>query len=268
MDNTRLTAVVMMIIYCFLKCINASPLDNEDINEEDTTPICINQMGKKLHYIPQGQFSIISANFAYNVIEELPPYVFYKNLYKNLEILVLSHNRISNIDAEAFRELRQLRKVDLSSNNITHLEANVFRQSHRLERVDLSFNNIITDPEKPLFKSQSVQTLILAYNQIVNVYDITFARLPNLQILFLDNNLLFYLSPNCFVHLRHLQYVSLSNTNVFKLTNSMFKTIPRLMDLSETPLAKKFEPPLRKVRSGQLVKLMDIEEYISDLDDS
>ncbi|KAH1008424.1 chaoptin [Dendroctonus ponderosae] len=270
MDATRL--VLLITCCCFFRRLPAHPMDYDSSSEEDENhPAAMEQAGKNLNQVLQGDFAITKANFAYNSISQLPAYVFYKNLYRNLDSVQLGHNKIAHVDATAFKELQLLRTLDLSSNRIVRLETNSFRHNYRLQKLDLAFNSISFDPERPFLKSLSIKTLVLSHNRIIHLYDITFARMPNLQTLLLDGNPLYYVSRNCFVYSRRLQYVSLANTGVDRLMDSMFRTVPRLVDLANTTLAKKFEPPLRKVKAEQLVKLMDFERRIfgdeDDVDD-
>ncbi|XP_050295144.1 leucine-rich repeat-containing protein 15-like [Anthonomus grandis grandis] len=262
MDVARVAAVILVI--SLDKRISCWPYSIEDSPEEDSFPLTVDHMGKNLSQVPLGNFSITEANLAYNQIQTLSPYVFYMNLYKNLHNLQLSHNNMSSIDVGAFRELPELRELDLSSNKISNLDSNTFIRNHQLTKLDLALNNITFDIEIPFLRSFFIQTLILSENNIIHVYDITFARMPHLTSLLLDHNQLYYLSPNCFVHLKYLQYINLANTGVYSLSSSMFRTVPRLVDLTSTTLSKKFEPPLKKVKTHQLVKLMAIEKFMEE----
>ncbi|KAL1517736.1 hypothetical protein ABEB36_001467 [Hypothenemus hampei] len=254
MDVTRLTTFI--ICWYFLKR-TVDALTLEESEEEEPTDLTL--MGYNMKEIPFGTHSLISSNFAYNRIQNLVAYELYRKYYKNLEILILGHNLLSSIHLDTFREIRQLKRLDLSFNNLTSLEPNTFRYNTRLEKLDLTFNNISFDQERPFLKSLSIKTLLLSHNEITHVFDISFAKIPNLEMLLLDGNPLFYVSKRCFAYLHRLEYVNLAHTNVYRLVGSMFTVVPRLVDLTETNLAKKFEPPLRKVRSNQLIMLINID---------
>lgn len=226
-------------------------------------------MSEQLQEVPPGNYSVTDAYLGYNVIEELPACVFFRNSYKQLQNLELGHNRISYIHPEAFKATYYLKEVDLSYNNITTLDPNTFKHNHQLEKIDVAFNQVTFDQEKPFLRSYSLKKLILSRNEIVHVYDITFAKLPNLESLLLDNNQMLYdLSKKCFAHLGHLQYLSLAGTQVFNLGTNMFHTnLPKLVDVNATDLAQKFSPPLSKIKRQQLVMLMNTDEEFSGDDD-
>ncbi|XP_066250632.1 relaxin receptor 2-like [Euwallacea similis] len=247
MDVTRL-ALVLMVAGC--SAVQRSQANNE----ENTSAV---QMS--LEQVPEGSFSVGGLNLAYNRLGELPAHVFFRNHYRRVHTIELPHNRISQVHPTAFRGIFQLRTLDLSYNNLTSLDPHTFKHNHLLQNLDLAYNNLILDPEKPLVRSRSLESLQLSHNRIIHVYDINFAFMPNLQILHLDHNPLYYLSSKCFKRAESLQFISLAETSVHTLTSSMFGTLPRLTDLSETLLAQKFEPHLRKVRSKQLLQLMNLE---------
>lgn len=237
--------------------------------DEALNSTTIDLKSEQLQEVPPGNYSVTDAYLGYNVIEQLPACVFFRNSYKQLQTLELGHNRISYIHPEAFKATYYLKEVDLSYNNITTLDPNTFKHNHQLEKIDVAFNQLTFDQEKPFLKSASLKKLILSRNEIVHVYDKTFAKLPNLESLLLDNNeMLSDLSERCFAHLGHLQYLSLAGTQVFNLGTNMFHTnLPKLVDISATNLAQKFTPPLSNIKRQQLVKLMNTEEEFSGDDD-
>lgn len=226
-------------------------------------PIHVIQMGKGLERIPPGDNFVRSVNFAYNHIEFLPPYVFHHNQYKTLHRIELCQNKISNISQRAFKELRQLKMVDLSGNNITFIDPNTFKTNAKLEKLDLSYNKISFNPNRSFLQSQSLETLILSDNRIEQIYEITFYKIPKLRNLMMDNNIIFLIEPNSFAPLSNLMYLSLVNTGVYRLSENMFKnqTYPRVIDLTDTPLANKFNPPLTKIKNNAVINLINIDKY-------
>ncbi|XP_066154966.1 leucine-rich repeat transmembrane neuronal protein 3-like [Euwallacea fornicatus] len=247
MDVTRL-ALVLMAVGC------SATQRSQTNNEENTFAV---QMS--LEQVPEGRPSVGGLNLAYNRLKELPAHVFVRNHYRRAHTIQLSHNRISQVHPAAFRGIFHLRTLDLSYNNLTSLDSHTFKHNHALRNLDLAYNNLVLDPERPLVRSPSLESLQLSRNRIIHVYDINFAFVPNLQVLHLDHNPLYYLSSKCFKRAEGLQFISLAETSVHTLTSSMFGTLPRLVDLTGTLLAQKFEPRLRKVRSRQLLQLMNLE---------
>ncbi|XP_030756799.1 leucine-rich repeat-containing protein 15-like [Sitophilus oryzae] len=221
----------------------------------------LNRMSEDLQDVPFGGYHVVSLNVAYNNITYLSSYIFFLNKYKNLNLIELGHNKMSEIHVDAFREMRSLECVDLSSNNLTELEANTFRHNTRLHKLDVTSNQLSFDPEKPFLRSYSLEVLVMSQNHITHIFDITFARIQNLRQLLLDDNPIYYMSRNCFAYSTRLQYISLARSGVHTIGEDMFRTPPRLVDLSGTPLAQKFNPPLTRVRSTQLIKLINIEKF-------
>ncbi|KAJ8957574.1 hypothetical protein NQ318_020614 [Aromia moschata] len=239
------------------------PLDASDSETSTQLPVHLVQMGLGLEKIPQGAQHVKYINFAYNRISLLPPYVFHHNNYRGLHKIELYQNKISNVSQRAFRELRQLKIVDLSGNNITSIEPSTFKSNTKLEKLDLSNNKMNFFPYKPILNSQSLEILILADNRIEQIFEVTFSKLPKLRNLMMDNNIIYLIEPNSFATLKSLVCLSLANTGVFRLREDMFKnqTYPRIIDLTDTPLANKFDPPLRKVKNNAVVNLINIDRY-------
>ncbi|XP_076272497.1 uncharacterized protein LOC143203987 [Rhynchophorus ferrugineus] len=256
-----------MEIGVFLMLIIAVVHAQRSLEEnEPSLPRHMNRMGRDLADVPLGDYHVVSLNVAYNKISQVKAYDFYLKMYRNLTTIELGHNRLSSVDTDGFRELLQLTSVDLSNNNITVLHINLFRHNPKLQRLDASSNMITTDPEKPLLRSPSLEVLILGKNRISNLFDITFARTPNLRQLLLDDNDIDYMSRNCFSYLNNLQYISLARTGIHTVSESMFRKLPRLVDLTGTPLSQKFIPSLTKVRTTQLARLIHVERYSSEED--
>ena len=67
---------------------------------------------------------------------------------ENLRFLSLSNNRISQIDANAFKSLTYLEELDLSMNQIEFLDHLVFCQLICLGKLDLSGNPIANNMNK------------------------------------------------------------------------------------------------------------------------
>lgn len=222
----------------------------------------ISRVGRSLKSIPPGEFDILTADYSFNHIKFLPPYVFFTRGYRHLYKIELYHNQITNISKNAFRELNSLQILDLSENNITSLDANTFKTNIMLEKLDLTSNRISFDPLKPFLHCKSLETLILTDNRIGQIFEITFYKLPKLRNLILDKNLVFFIEIESFSPIRHLQFLSLAHTTVDKLSVNMFRnneTLPRVLDVTDTPLSIRFNPPLRKVKYESVSKLINID---------
>lgn len=213
------------------------------------------EMNKNLNHIPMGNYDITTLNVAYNNIEELVPFTFWNNSYKNLRKLHLDHNRVKNVSLDAFKGLSELRMIDLSDNNLTTLDPYQFEHNIKLNKVVIVNNKITFYKTQPFLMSDSIDTLILTNNCITQVYEITFVGVPNLKRLYLNDNNLSILTTHSFKKLIKLSFLSLSNTKVHHLSESMFNTIPKIIDLEDTPVAKTFNPPLSRINKTSIIEL-------------
>ncbi|KAG5877527.1 hypothetical protein JTB14_004767 [Gonioctena quinquepunctata] len=234
-----------------------------DLASAEQYPIHIVKMGAGLDNIPEGSSHVKSINYGYNHISTLPSSVFLANGYKALHRIELCQNKISTISQEAFRDLKQLKVIDLSGNNISDIDSGTFKCNPRLEKLDLSINKISFSPDELFLNSPSLETLVLTDNMIEQIFELTFSGLPKLRNLMMDNNIIFSIESNSFVPLVRLHYLSLAHTGVFRLSETMFRndTLPKIIDVTDTPLANKFYPPLRKVRNGSVTSLINIDRY-------
>lgn len=220
------------------------------------------KVGKSLRTIPPGELGIITVNYGFNHIKSLPSYIFFMRGYRDLMKIELHNNQITNVSRNAFKNLRQLRILDLSENNITSLETSTFKSNVMLEKLDLTSNRISFDPLRPFLSSMSLETLILTDNDIEEVFEMTFYKLPKLRYLFMDKNCVFFIEVESFSSMKHLNILSLAHTNVHKLSITMFRnnqTLPSAIDVTDTPLANRFDPPLKKVKHDGVWKLVNID---------
>jgi Leucine-rich repeat (LRR) protein len=221
------------------------------------------EMGRGIQEIPLGNTETKILNLGYNQIISLPEFVFHNKSYKSLTKIELHQNRICTIHLTAFRGLRQLASVILSDNNITSLDPYIFKHNPRLEKIDFSRNKISFNRLRVFLVSQTLESLIVSQNRIEQIYELTFIGVPNLKNLILDGNILSIIAPNSFKSLNKLQYLSLTNTGVYRLSESMFNNnLPRIIDLQETPLAKRFDPPLKKITNNAVRNLINMDQYI------
>lgn len=221
------------------------------------------EMGQGLESIPHGSNEIQLLNLAYNHLSSLPEYIFTNSSYKSLTTIDLSQNKINTIHPTAFRGLKNLSTVILTDNNVTSLDVYSFRYNLKLTKLDLSRNRLNFNRLRVFLVSQNLETLILKENRIEQIYELTFLGLPNLKYLNMDGNLLFMIAQNSFRSLNKLQYLSLANTGVYRLSQSMFgNNLPRIIDLEETPLSKRFDPPLKKINNNAVKSLMNLDKHI------
>ena len=125
----------------------------------------------------------------------------FKNL-KNLEILWLQDNFLSQIPNNSFEGLNNLKELNLNGNEIQEIHLSVFSHLPKLEILDLGRNEIkhiiIDDEHINIFSN--LQVLFLNHNELTKIDENTFKGTFNLKILNLDDNLLEKINRNCFDH--------------------------------------------------------------------
>lgn len=219
-------------------------------------------MDRGLTSIPQGSASIRMVNFGFNKITDLPPFVFAYKGFVDLQTIHLRRNQITTVSKRAFKDLKQLKDLYLQENNVTGLELNTFKSNFKLRKLDLSGNRI-RFRNRPFLYSNSLETLILSDNRIDQIFEVTFNKLPNLRYLVMNSNVLFSIPDGSFVPIKKLEYLALAHTGVYKLSEEMFKngSYPKIIDLTDSPLASMFNPPLTKVKNEGVIDLISIDKY-------
>ncbi|KAK9877931.1 hypothetical protein WA026_020154 [Henosepilachna vigintioctopunctata] len=222
-------------------------------------PDKLKMTGKQLQEIPEGHISVRILDLAYNHLSYLPMNGFKNKSFKNITSLDLHQNRINNVSSSAFFGLKILTEVDISSNQITALDSYTFEYNRKLKKLDLSNNRIQFTKSEVFLVSTSINTLILSNNNIDQLYELTFVGLKYLTNLVLDDNCLNTIHSNSLKPLIGIEFLSLAQTNVVSLKTTMFTRIPRILNIESTPLAKKFDPPLTRIKKSQVATLLEAE---------
>lgn len=244
---------------------NATSIESTSTIQPDAGihPQHLSQMSMGLKEIPVGSPRIKTINLAYNNLDCLPAFVFSNKLYRALTKIELSNNYINNISEFAFVHLTHLTYVDLSNNNISSLDSFTFKSNTNLRKLDLSFNKIHFEHGHLFLKQANLEILILSNNEIGQIFEINFARLPNLKHLYLDHNPLKKIAYRSFMPHKRIETLSLGYTEIDHLTMRIFNNVPRILDITGTPLAQKFTPPLGIVLNEAVEKVLNIDEFES-----
>lgn len=176
--------------------------------------------------------SILSLDYSY--IEELESELFVDLV--NLRTIILSFNRLSEIKARTFKNLKKMLKLDLNGNKIQYLHRDAFMDLVRLNELSLSSNNLETI-EKGVFDSlRSLKKLILNHNRIKSFENISFS-FDNIKMIELANNNLFAENSeisSC-LNEKSTPILKLSNNKVDMSKNITFLNFKRIhsLDLSD-----------------------------------
>jgi hypothetical protein len=132
--------------------------------------------------------------------------------YTRLTTLILSYNRLEDIQLNAFAGLQVLRNIDLSYNNLKSVHPEIFSSNPVLESVSLRSNPLVYLPsESPILASDSVSTLDLSSCSLTTIHPLTFSSLPSLYSLDLSSNLLQTVSVSTLEKLPNLRILELAN---------------------------------------------------------
>nr|XP_046261101.1 toll-like receptor 8 [Scatophagus argus] len=128
-------------------------------------------------------------DISYNNIAKIPENV-YENLPRNLTLLCISHNSLSDFKWENLRFFSQLQILDLSFNSLTNVAGINSNLTHTLTFLDLSHNNIFHLDNGFLNGAKSLHTLSLSHNKLPTINQSTFQPKPENQIktLYLQEN--------------------------------------------------------------------------------
>lgn len=138
---------------------------------------------------------------------------------KSLSVLLLSYNKIEELEDQFFMYTPNLTHLDLSHNKIAVFEnADVFYGLDHLSYLDLSFNNFIQIPDKLFAPLTNLQTLSLSYNNLTQqllgveaLSDLNIAT--DLTTLEMDKIGLQDPSNSFFDHYNNLKHLSLADND-------------------------------------------------------
>ncbi|XP_066948695.1 uncharacterized protein atk [Macrobrachium rosenbergii] len=205
----------------------------------------------------EGLVYLKEVNFSNNVIDWIHPRAF--RTLTTLEQLTLSGNNLVDVTMAvlAARDLRELRILDLSYNKITELAKGTFVDMPTVQVINLSYNQISRIEHGAVFRLSALSKLDLRGNKLnefhadiftesptmehLNVAqnNLTFlaemiyiARaLPNLRSLDVSRNRLTSKSFENFGGHRKLEALKLNHNSVGKMNKGMFRDLPNLREL-------------------------------------
>ncbi|KAJ9586071.1 hypothetical protein L9F63_020268, partial [Diploptera punctata] len=123
----------------------------------------------------------------------------------------LRFNKIREIPANAFKDLKHLNTLLLNNNHLTKLQNGVFNGLHELRYLYL-YKNRIREIEGKVFQGlNKLEQLYLHFNELVDLESDTFSNLPSLERLFLHNNKLQRIPVGAFKNLEALKRLRLDS---------------------------------------------------------
>ena len=143
--------------------------------------------------------------------------------------VLLNDNRISVIDTGAFNG-DNLELLDLSGNLLTTVNAETFATVSRIETLLLSKNSI-TFVEQMAFAKTQVVNLDLSENLLQGVRPNVFAMLPQIRNLVLSKNKLAFIDRGAFENDVELRYLDLAHNDLETIPSGVFSSVPSLKTL-------------------------------------
>ena len=171
---------------------------------------------------------------SHNVLTILPPTVC-QNL-PLLKILKLDVNRLANITSDVFngRCGKQLLMLNLSNNELTNLPHDLFKKTNKLRTLDLKQNRLIQLYNDSLASLVELEILYLNDNELPTLPAGVFASLYWLRTLDLSGNAIATLPHDVFASLDWLVTLDLSGNAISILPHDVFDLLGWLdiLDLS------------------------------------
>lgn len=159
---------------------------------------------------------VVVLNLTYNEIENVPTYAFGKVKFES--------NKDSYYDHYA---------IVLSWNRIHEIEKNAFVVQGLLEHIILN-NNQITIVKNYTFQNLQITNLDLSHNRINTLESKAFIGLFNLEELYLQNNFIHCIEKNLFNGLNSLKVLRLDNNHIGKFESNTFWSTPNILVLNVT----------------------------------
>ncbi|XP_014373681.2 slit homolog 1 protein-like [Alligator sinensis] len=144
------------------------------------------------------------------------------------EHLDLSSSNLYSVPSKALDSLWKLQVLLLSGNYISRIEARAFSSLERLQKLDIQRNEITVLGSSFSTGLNSLRDLILSYNRLQKLYYRNFQNFENLQKLNFQNNNISSIETGAFRSLTRLRQLHLQNNHLLSLHNGVFSMLQHL----------------------------------------
>ncbi|CAH0750958.1 unnamed protein product [Diatraea saccharalis] len=223
-----LASAVLLFVCILVSSCYAQDVDNTktcDITKRDDINLTVNCSRRNFDSIPKWPLEINQIDKDGHVL-----ITFFNNSITNVTevpaipgsriAISFKHNRIIEIENDAFKNLERLVYLDLSKNKIS---GDVLRT----EILRGSYNNNI-------YNNIALETLNLAHNEIHSLDRYLFQHTPNLTRLYLNNNpieILDHVTVLAISSATNLEVLDLSQTEIDNIPVETFKSLKKLQQL-------------------------------------
>lgn len=228
----------------------------------------VNISNNALKGLPKGLFSntkeIREIYMQNNLLENLPKGIF--NRLEQLLVLDLSANKLKSdhIEDEIFGGLIRLIVLDLSHNYVTRVTANMFKDLFFLQILNLRNNSISSIEENTFLPLFNLHTLNLGDNKLHAIEENMFNGLYILNKLSINNNIITYVAENVFKNCSELKELDLSSNQLTKIPEAIIHlSFLKSLDFGENLINQISNDSFRNL--SQLTGLRLIDNQIGNL---
>lgn len=152
------------------------------------------------------------------------------------ELRVNNGLSLTRLPPQPMAFLVNLRKLDLSNNKLTFIQNECLRKMKNLVILNLQ-DNKIDELSEHQFSSEFtplLKTIQLSFNEIRKIDRYTFHDIKTLRYIYMDDNKIRRVHKNAFSNLATVEYISLAGNNIRELELEAFQNMPkvRCIDLS------------------------------------
>ncbi|CAB3375491.1 Hypothetical predicted protein [Cloeon dipterum] len=165
-----------------------------------------------------------------------------------LQSLDLSRNRLSStwLDSDTFSGLIRLVLLDISHNRITTLNPDFFKDLYTLQILNLENNLLETLPADTFSPLRNLHTLVLSFNKLANLDPYSFNGLYALSLLSLDNNQFQTLHADSLRNCTALQDLNLNGNLLIHIPPALQDMrLLRTVDLGENAIEQLDKPAFK-----------------------
>lgn len=149
----------------------------------------------------------------------------------DMEILVLKHNALQEIQDGTFANMKNITTIDLSYNNIMSIRPSSFVNVMNIRRLILKSNQLNAFKGEMFNTGTSLEELDISDNHISYLFPSSFRIHPRLRKLNMANNKLNFFPSDLISTLQYLETINLSGNLLKNIDELDFARLPRLRHL-------------------------------------
>ena len=148
--------------------------------------------------------------------------------------LYLSSNYLTTLSVNVYQSLNSLKYLNIENNRLTSVSSDSFNGLFGLEDLSLRFNNLSSLPLNFTRHLTSLRLLDVSYNNLTEVPTCShaFAGIVELVDIYLNGNYLTTLSANVFQSVNSLKVLNIENNRLTSVSSDSFNGLFSLEDLS------------------------------------